>query len=69
LEGKIGERFSALVIDKRLRSYSILIHEYLLEINLSVAAGTAFSPGETITVTLEKVDPFNGFLKVSCRNR
>jgi exoribonuclease-2 len=68
LEGKIGERFSALVIDKRLRSYSILIHEYLLETNLSVAAGTAFSPGETIFVTLEKVDPFNGFLKVACRN-
>ncbi len=68
MEGKIGERFSALVIDKRLRSYSILIHEYLLETNLSVAAGTAFSPGETIFVTLEKVDPFNGFLKVACRN-
>jgi len=68
LEGKIGERFSALVIDKRLRSYGILIREYLLETNLSVAAGTAFSPGETITVTLEKVDPFNGFLKVACRN-
>jgi exoribonuclease-2 len=69
MEGKIGERFSALVIDKRLRSYSILIHEYLLETNLSVSGGTVFSPGETITVTLEKVDPFNGFLKVSCQNR
>jgi exoribonuclease-2 len=68
MEGKIGERFSALVIDKRLRSYGIVIHEYLLETNLSVAAGTAFSPGETIFVTLEKVDPFNGFLKVACRN-
>jgi exoribonuclease-2 len=68
MEGKIGERFSALVIDKRPRSYSILIHEYLLETNLPVAAGTVFSPGQTISVTLEKVDPFNGFVKFSCRN-
>jgi exoribonuclease-2 len=68
MEGKIGERFSALVIDKRARSYSILIHEYLLETNLPVAAGTVFSPGQIISVTLEKVDPFNGFVKFSCRN-
>jgi hypothetical protein len=68
MEDKIGERFSALVIDKRVRSYSILINEYLLETNLSVSAGTKFSPGETITVTLEKADPFSGFLKVACRN-
>jgi exoribonuclease-2 len=69
MKGRTGERFSALIIDKRLRSYSILIREYLLETNLSVAAGTVFSPGEAIFVTLEKVDPFNGYLKVACRNR
>jgi exoribonuclease-2 len=69
MEDKIGERFSALVIDRRLRSYSILIQEYLLETNLSVSEGTEFPPGETISVILEKVDPFNGTLKVACRNR
>jgi exoribonuclease II len=67
LQNKIGQSFSALVLEKRVRSYSILLCDYLLEANLSAAEGLKFAPGETITVTLEKADPFNGTLKVLFR--
>lgn len=67
LENKTGTCFAAIVIDKRPRGYRILINDYMLETHVAVAEGEEFVPGESITVMLEKVDPFYGTLKVSCR--
>ena len=67
LQDKLGQPFTALVLEKRMRSYSILLCDYQLEVNLSAADGTALTPGETITVVLEKADPFSGTLKVQLR--
>jgi exoribonuclease-2 len=67
LQDQVGQPLTALVLEKRMRGYSILLHDYQLEVNLSAADGTALAPGETITVVLEKADPFNGTLKVALR--
>ncbi len=69
LENKTGTRFAAIVIDKRPRGYRILMNDYMLETHLAGAEGAEFVPGETITVLLEKVDPFYGTLKVSYDQR
>jgi exoribonuclease-2 len=67
LQDQVGQPLTALVLEKRMRGYSILLYDYQLEVNLSAADGTALAPGETITVVLEKADPFNGTLKVALR--
>ena len=67
LQDKIGQSFSALVLEKRLRGYSILLCDYLLEVNLVATEGLEIAPGETITVTLQKVDLFTSTLKVLFR--
>lgn len=67
LQDKIGQSFSAMVLEKRVRGYSILLCDYLLEVNLAATEGLEIAPGETITVTLQKVDPFTSTLKVLLR--
>ena len=67
LQDQVGQPLTALVLEKRMRGYNILLYDYQLEVNLSAADGTALAPGETITVVLEKADPFNGTLKVALR--
>jgi exoribonuclease II len=63
----VGQPFNALVLEKRMRSYSIVLCDYQFEANLSAPDGIELVPGTTITVVLDKVDPFNGTLKVVLR--
>jgi exoribonuclease-2 len=65
LQSQVGQILKALVIDKRPRGYTILLSDYMLEVNLSVPDGKDLIAGETVGVILEKVDPFNSSLKVS----
>ncbi len=69
LKTHAGKSFKALVVDKRNRGYSILLCDYFLEVNLTATDGAVLVPGQTITVILEKVDPFQSTLKVSLKSR
>jgi exoribonuclease-2 len=64
---RIGQTCSALVLEKRMRTYSIVLTDYQFEANLSAPDGTELIPGTTVTVVIEKVDPFNGSLRVALR--
>jgi len=64
---KVGQPVTALVLEKRMRSYSIVLCDYQFEANLSAADGLELVPGTTIIAVLDKVDPFNGTLKVTLR--
>jgi exoribonuclease-2 len=64
LEGKVGESFTALVLRKLLHRSELLIIDYLLETSIPSSPADSLSPGTTITVKLEHVDPRRGLIRV-----
>ena len=64
LEGKVGESFTALVLRKLLHRSELLIIDYLLETSIPSSPADSLSPGTTITLKLEQVDPRRGLIRV-----
>ena len=64
LEGKVGESFAALVVRTLLHRCELLITDYLLETSIPSSPADSLSPGTTITVKLEQVDPRRGVIRV-----
>jgi hypothetical protein len=64
LEGKVGESFTALVVRKLVHRCELLIIDYLLETSIPSSPADSLSPGTTITLKLEHVDPRRGVIRV-----
>jgi len=56
LEGKIGTKAEAIVLDKRRDGYGILIPAYLLEMMISLSGGMVLKPQDLIQITFQHVD-------------
>ena len=54
LSGRLGEEFSAIVLDARGRDYVVELEEYLMRSNVYLRPGT--EPGETVQLVLQEVD-------------
>ena len=54
LSSKLGEDFSAVVLDARGRDYVVELEEYLIRSNVYLRPGT--EPGETVQLVLQDVD-------------
>lgn len=64
LEGRIGSKHEAIVLNKRRDGYVILIPEYLLECQLSGAESVTLKPEDLIQVTLQHVNARNDVITV-----
>ena len=64
LERMIGEKVTAMVLDRNHRGYLLLLTDYLIEVNPSIP-NRELQPGDEIMVRVEKVDPRLEILRVS----
>jgi len=64
LEGKIGEKYQAIVLYKRRDNYQILIPDFMLECTIAVSAGLSLSREDVIRVTLQNVNARNSSISV-----
>ncbi len=64
LEGRVGEQTSAIVLQRRRNGYQILLTDYMVECDLTVAAGRSLKPEEVIEVTIQNVNARKGLLNV-----
>ena len=56
LQGRIGAREEALVLQKRRNGYQIILPRYMLEGHLSVPDGTRLKPAQEIQVVIQHAD-------------
>ncbi|MCF8024736.1 MAG: RNB domain-containing ribonuclease [Desulfobacteraceae bacterium] len=56
LEGMIGTKAEAIVLDKRRDCYTILLPDYLMEARMSVSSGIELKPGDLARITFQHVD-------------
>ncbi|MFP3981337.1 MAG: RNB domain-containing ribonuclease [Desulfobacterales bacterium] len=56
LEGMIGTKAEAIVLDKRRDGYTILLPDYLMEARMSAASGVDLKPGDLARITFQHVD-------------
>jgi exoribonuclease-2 len=57
IQGRIGAREEALVLQKRRHGYQILLPHYMLEGHLSVPEGSILKPAQEIQVVIQHADP------------
>ncbi|MCF8037210.1 MAG: RNB domain-containing ribonuclease [Desulfobacteraceae bacterium] len=56
LEGMIGTKAEAIVLDKRRDGYTILLPDYLMEARMSATSGVDLKPGDLARITFQHVD-------------
>jgi exoribonuclease-2 len=64
IERRVGEQTSAIVLQKRRRGYQVLLTDFMVECDLTVAAGRSLKPEEVIEVTIQNVNARKGLLSV-----
>jgi len=64
LEGRVGEQTSATVLQRRRHGYQVLLTDYMVECDLTVAVGRTLKPEEVIEVTIQNVNARKGLLSV-----
>jgi exoribonuclease II len=65
LEGKVGAKEEAVVLDRRRDGYTILMTTYLIESKLSLSGGWNLKPQDLVQVTIQHVDARRDVLTVS----
>jgi exoribonuclease-2 len=65
LEGRIGAKEEAIVLDRRRDMYTILLTTYLIECKLSLSGGWNLKPQDLVQVTIPHVDARRDVLPVS----
>jgi exoribonuclease-2 len=56
LESRIGEKEEAIVLQRRRRSYAVLLKAYMLECSLPLAGGIDLKPEDLVQVTIQHVN-------------
>ncbi|WP_054699761.1 ribonuclease catalytic domain-containing protein [Desulfosarcina cetonica] len=64
LEGRIGEKEEAIVLQKRRNAYAILLKAYMIECNLPQSTGINLKPEDLVQVTIQHVNARNNILSV-----
>jgi len=65
LEGKVGERLPALVLNHSFNRCELLLTDYLLEVSIPSSPAESFPPNTIIEVTLETADAWQGLVRVT----
>lgn len=64
LEGCIGQKEEALILNRRREGYAILLLNYMIETTLSGAENITFKPEDLIQITIQHVNARNDVLTV-----
>ena len=64
LESQMGEQTGAIVLQRRRNGYQVLLTDYMVECDLTVAAGRSLKPEEVIEVTIQNANARKGLLSV-----
>jgi exoribonuclease-2 len=64
LEGRVGEKTEAIVLQRRRNAYQVLLTEYMVECDMPLDAGRGLKPEAVIEVTLQNVNARKGLLAV-----
>lgn len=64
LEQRVGQKEEALVLNKRRRSYRILIPEYMIECDLPLTSGLDLKPEDLVQVIIQRVNARKDVLNV-----
>jgi exoribonuclease-2 len=64
LEGRIGEKEEALVLQRRRNAYLIVLNAYMIECSLPQSSGIELKPEDIIQVTIQHVNARNNSLSV-----
>jgi len=64
LEGRIGEKTEAIVLQRRRNAYQVLLTEYMVECDMPLDAGRALKPDAVVEVTIQNVNARKGLLSV-----
>jgi len=64
LERHVGEQTGAIVLQRRRNGYQVLLTDYMVECDLTVAAGRSLKPEEVIEVTIQNANARKGLLAV-----
>ena len=63
--GRVGQKLEALVLDKTPHCYRLRLPDILLELFMTAPATVKLSPGDTVLVRLDRVNPREEQIKVS----
>ncbi|BBO91251.1 ribonuclease [Desulfosarcina ovata subsp. ovata] len=64
LEGRIGEKEEAIVLQRRRNAYAVLLKSYMIECNLPQSSGIDLKPEDLVQVTIQHVNARNNILSV-----
>ena len=64
LEGRIGGKEEAIVLQRRRNAYSILLKAYMIECPLPQSSGIDLKPEDLVQVTIQHVNARNNTLSV-----
>ncbi|MFZ5572950.1 MAG: ribonuclease catalytic domain-containing protein [Thermodesulfobacteriota bacterium] len=56
LEGRIGQKEEAVVLEKRRDGYVVMLPHYMLECKIPIPGGTSMKPGDLAQVTVQHVN-------------
>lgn len=59
-----GQLLRAIVLSKRKKIYTVLLADYLLELNTRLPGNRCYDPGCELQLRLSEVDPFDGSISV-----
>ena len=64
LEGRIGDKEEAIVLQRRRNTYTILLKAYMIECNLPQSSGIDLKPEDLVQVTIQHVNARSNTLSV-----
>ena len=65
LSTRVGQKLEALVLDKTPHRYRLMLPDILLELFMTAPVTVKLSPGDSVLVRLDRVDPREDQIKVS----
>jgi exoribonuclease-2 len=65
LEGQIGQKEEAIVLNRTRRNYQILLTQYMLECDLPISSGIELKPEDLIQITVQRVNARKDVIQVA----
>jgi exoribonuclease-2 len=64
LEGRVGEKTEAIVLQRRRNAYQVLLTEFMVECDMPLDIGRSLKPETVVEVTIQNVNARKGLLSV-----
>jgi exoribonuclease-2 len=65
MEKRIGSKQEAIVLNRRRKSYQVLLSDYMIECDLPLISGLDLKPEDLLQVTIQRVDARRDILQIS----